>query len=82
MIYDNYDNPRLASKKGSATEDITKYLPEAYQGLVLITTRSSQVQIGHLRQVTKLGDLRAVLRFLLYASRRERLMYGKPHSTE
>ncbi|CZR53592.1 related to calcium-independent phospholipase A2 [Phialocephala subalpina] len=73
MIYDNYDNPRLASNKDPAAVDITKYLPEAYQGSVLITTRSSQVQIGHLIQVTKLGDLRDSLKILSNASRREGL---------
>jgi AAA+ ATPase superfamily predicted ATPase len=82
MIYDNYDNPRLASNKDPAAVDITKYLPEAYQGSVLITTRSSQVQIGHLIQVTKLGDLRDSLKILSNASRREGLMDGKPYSTQ
>jgi hypothetical protein len=82
MIYDNYDNPRLASNKDLAAVDITKYLPEAYQGSVLITTRSSQVQIGHLIQVTKLGDLRDSIKILSNASHREGLMDGKPHSTQ
>lgn len=81
MIYDNYDNPRLASNKDPAAIDITKYLPEAYQGSVLITTRSSQVQIGHLVQVTKLGDLRDSLMILSNASRKDGLMDSKPHST-
>jgi hypothetical protein len=81
MIYDNYDNPRLASNKDPAAVDITKYLPEAYQGSVLITTRSSQVQIGHLIQVKKLGDLRDSLKILSNTSRREGLIDGKPYST-
>jgi hypothetical protein len=80
MIYDNYDNPRLASSKDPAAVDITKYLPEAYQGSVLITTRLSQVQIGHPVQVTKLEDLRDSLTILLNASRREGLIDSKPHS--
>jgi hypothetical protein len=82
MIYNNYDNPRLASNKDLAAVDITKYLPEAYQGSVLITTRSSQVQIGHPIQVTKLADLRDSLKILSNASRREGLMDGKSHSTQ
>jgi len=82
IIYDNYDNPRLASNKDPAAVDITKYLPETYQGSVLITTRSSQVQIGHLVQVTKLRDLRDSLTILLNTSRREGLMDGKPYSTQ
>jgi hypothetical protein len=82
IIYDNYDNPRLASNKDPATVDIMKYLPETYQGSVLITTRSSQVQIGHLVQVTKLGDLHDSLTILSNTSCREGLMNGKPHSTQ
>ncbi|KAH8589506.1 hypothetical protein B0O99DRAFT_692400 [Bisporella sp. PMI_857] len=74
IIYDNYDNPKLASNKDPAAVDITKYLPEAYQGSVLITTRSSQVQIGHLIQVTKLKNLRDSLKILSNASCRKGLM--------
>jgi hypothetical protein len=82
MIFDNYDNPRLPSNKDPAAVDITKYLPEAYQGSVLITTRSAQVQIGHLIQVTKLRDLRDSLKILSNASCREGLIDGKPYSTQ
>ena len=41
MIYDNYDNPRFAGNTDPAAVDIRKYLPESYQGSVIITTRSS-----------------------------------------
>jgi hypothetical protein len=82
MIYDNFDNPRLASNKDPAAVNIAKYLPEAYQGSVLITTRSSQVQIGYLIQVTKLRDLRDSLKILSNASRREGLIDGRPYSTQ
>ncbi|KAH8660954.1 hypothetical protein BGZ60DRAFT_530945 [Tricladium varicosporioides] len=74
MIYDNYDNPRLASNTDPTAVDITKFLPEIYQGSVLVTTRSSEVEIGHLIQVTKLVDIRDCLRILLNTSRREGLM--------
>jgi hypothetical protein len=82
MIYDNYDNPRLASNKDPAAVDIMKFLPEAYQGSVLITTRSSQVQIGHSIHVTKLENLRDSLKILSNASHREGVMNGKPYSTQ
>jgi hypothetical protein len=81
MIYDNYDNPKLASNKDIAALDITKYLPEAYQGSVLVTTRSSEVEIGHLVHVTKLRDVRDSLKILSTTSRREGLMDGKSNST-
>ena len=82
MVYDNYDNPRLASNKDPSAVDITKFLPEAYQGSVLITTRSSEVEIGHLIQVTKLVDVRDSLEILSNTSRREGLMDGKPYHTQ
>jgi hypothetical protein len=77
IIYDNYDNPRLASNTDPTAVDITKFLPEVYQGSVLVTTRSSEVEIGHLRHVTKLGDVRDSLKILSNASRREGVLDGK-----
>ncbi|KAN0078858.1 HET domain containing protein [Elaphomyces granulatus] len=47
MIYDNYDNPKLVGNTDPAVVDIREYLPESYQGSVVITTRSSEVKIGH-----------------------------------
>jgi hypothetical protein len=82
MIYDNYDNPRLVNTKDPAAIDITKYLPEVYQGSVLVTTRSSEVKISHLIQVTKLGDVRDSLKILSSASRREGVMDGKLYFTQ
>ena len=77
MIYDNYDNPRLVSNKDPAAVDIAKFLPEVYQGSVFVTTRSSEVEIGHLIKVTKLGDVRDSLKILSNASRREGVLNGK-----
>ena len=82
MIYDNYDNPKLASNKDPAAVDITRYLPEAYQGSVLVTTRSSEVEIGHLIQVTKLEDVSDSLKILSSTSHREGLTDGKSNSTK
>ena len=82
MIYDNYDNPKLVSNKDPTTVDIAKFLAEVYQGSVLITTRSSQVQIGRLIHVTKLEDLRDSLQILSNISHREGVMDGKPCSAQ
>lgn len=76
MIYDNYDNPKLASNMDPAAVDIRKFLPESYQGSVIITTRSSQVRIGHRIQITKLENLRDSLEILSNASSREGLING------
>jgi NB-ARC domain len=74
MIYDNYDNPKLASNMDLAAVDICKFLPESYQGSVIITTRSSQVRIGHRIQITKLENLQDSLEILSNASSREGLI--------
>jgi hypothetical protein len=77
MIYDNYDNPKVTSNIDPGAVDIRKFLPESYQGSVIITTRSSRVRIGHLIQVQKLGNVRDSLEILSNASRRGGLINGK-----
>jgi hypothetical protein len=77
MIYDNYDNPKLLGNTDPAAVDIRRFLPESYQGSVIITTRSSEVKIGHRIQIRKLEDVRDSVRILSNASRREGLMDGK-----
>jgi hypothetical protein len=77
MIYDNYDNPKLPSKSNPTAVDIRKFLPESYQGSIIITTRSSEVRIGRSIQIQKLGNIRDSLEILLSVSRREGLVMGK-----
>ena len=77
LIYDNYDNPKLPRNTGLTALDISKFLPESYQGSVIITTRSSQVKIGHLIRIRKLENVRDSLKILSNTSRREGLMDGK-----
>jgi hypothetical protein len=81
MIFDNYDNPKLRSNSDPAAVDIQKFLPESYQGSIIITTRSSQVRIGHSIQIRKLSDVRDSLEILSNVSRREGLRSGKKRST-
>lgn len=76
MIYDNYDNPRVAGKQDPAAVDIHEYLPESYQGSVIITTRSSRVKIGHPIQIKKLEDVRDGLHILANTSHRKGLREG------
>jgi hypothetical protein len=77
MIYDNYDNPQLPSNTDPAAVNIHEFLPESYQGSVIITTRSSQVKIGHRIQVTKLQNVHDSLEILSNASRRIGLINGE-----
>jgi hypothetical protein len=77
MIYDNYDNPKLSGGTDLTAVDIRKFLPESYQGSIIITTRSSEVGIGHPIQIRKLGNVDDGLEILLNASRRQGLITGK-----
>ncbi|KAH9203501.1 P-loop containing nucleoside triphosphate hydrolase protein, partial [Leptodontidium sp. 2 PMI_412] len=74
IIYDNYDNPKLPGKTDPAAVDIRMFLPESYQGSIIITTRSSQVKLGHPIQIRKLGDVRDSLEILSTVSRRQELI--------
>jgi hypothetical protein len=77
MIFDNYNNPKLPRNSDPVAVNIRKFFPEAYQGSIIITTRSSQVRIGHLIQIRKLEDVRDSLEILSNVSRREGLRSGK-----
>ncbi|PVH67572.1 TPR-like protein [Cadophora sp. DSE1049] len=74
IIYDNYNNPKLPGKTDPAAVDIRKYLPESYQGLIIITTRSSQVKNGHVIHVRKLEKVRDSLEILSNVSKRKGLI--------
>ncbi|KAI0100515.1 kinesin light chain [Nemania sp. FL0031] len=73
LVYDNYDNPKLPDNADSAAVDIQEYLPEAYQGSVVITTRSSRVKVGHTIRMVKIQSLEQSLEILSTTSKREEL---------
>ena len=77
MIYDNYDNPKLPGSTDPAAVNIRDFLPESYQGSIIITTRSSQIQIGYSIQVRKFENISDSLKILLHTSRREGLLESK-----
>jgi hypothetical protein len=80
IVYDNYDNPKLPGNADRTAVDIRRFLPEAHQGSIIITTRSSQVKIGHRIQVGKLEDVQDGLEILSHASGREKLIEGELYS--
>lgn len=77
MIYDNYDNPKVQGNMDSTTLNIRNYFPEAYQGSIIITTRSSQVEIGHVVQIQKLQNIHDSLEILSNTSKRKGLINGE-----
>jgi hypothetical protein len=74
LIYGNYDKPKLPGNGDPAAVDIHKIFPESYQGSVIITTRSSQVKIGHFIKLKKLENICDSLKILSDALRREGLI--------
>jgi hypothetical protein len=79
LVYDNYDNPKLAGSKDPGAFDIRLFLPETHQGAIIITTRSSQVKIGHLIPIRKLQDIQHGLEILSHTSGRHGLSNGGYH---
>ena len=76
-IYDNYDNPSVPGNNDPAAVDIRKFLPDAYQGSVIITTRSAQVKFGRSIPVRKLANARESVEILSSMSRRELSVDGR-----
>ncbi|KAH7012600.1 uncharacterized protein B0I36DRAFT_378335 [Microdochium trichocladiopsis] len=73
IVYDNYDNPKLPGRKTDATVDIHQFLPMADQGSVVITTRVSEINIGHHIRIKKLESEQESLQILSKTSGRNGL---------
>ncbi len=76
IIYDNYDNPRISGSIDDSTVDIRQYLPGSNHGSIIITTRSSQVSVGHRIHVQKLLDVQDSLQILSNMSGRKDISTG------
>nr|POE87603.1 vegetative incompatibility protein het-e-1 [Quercus suber] len=70
LVFDNYDHPKVLGIADSDAVEVCSYLPEAHQGSVIITTRSSEVGIGHGMPITKLENLQDSLSILTSSSQR------------
>lgn len=70
LIFDNYDNPKLPGNTNDAALNIDEFLPESYQGSVIITTRSLRVESGSPIPLKKMEDIRDGLRILSNNSKR------------
>ncbi|KAF2719286.1 kinesin light chain 1 [Polychaeton citri CBS 116435] len=68
MVFDNYDNPKVSEYNDPTAFDLRQYLPETYQGSVIITTRSAKIKHGHILQVNKLENLQDSLEMLRTSS--------------
>lgn len=77
MIFDNVDNPKVPGNTDPAAVDIRDFLPQAYQGSIVVTTRSSQLNIGHRLLLKKLDDIHDSLKILSDSSNRGELSGGR-----
>ncbi|KAF2190540.1 hypothetical protein K469DRAFT_697793 [Zopfia rhizophila CBS 207.26] len=73
IIYDNYDTLKLPGCNDARAFDIRPFFPEAHQGAIIVTTRSSQLRLGRLIAVKKLQDIEHGLEILSHASGRDGL---------
>ncbi|KAI0506703.1 hypothetical protein F5B22DRAFT_440722 [Xylaria bambusicola] len=73
LVYDNYDNPKLSNDINDRGINISRFIPEAYQGSIIVTTRLLQVDLGHQVQVKKLESLHDSLKILATTSGRDGL---------
>lgn len=76
LVFDNVDNPKLPGISDPQAYDIRSYFPEAHQGSILITTRSSRLEIGKVVFVRKLVDIQESITILASMSGRENLNQG------
>jgi hypothetical protein len=76
-IYDNYDNPKIRGNTDAAAVDISKFLPDADQGSVIVTTRSASVRMGRCIPMRKLTDVLESVEILSSMSRRDLSTEGK-----
>ncbi|KAK5110490.1 hypothetical protein LTR85_001019 [Meristemomyces frigidus] len=76
VIYDNYDNPKVPGNDARDAVDILRFLPDAYQGSVIITARSAQVKHGRKIPVRKLTSAQDSVDILSNVSGRALSMKG------
>ena len=77
LVFDNVDNPKLPDNNDPQAYDIRLYFPEAHQGSILITTRSSCLKIGEVISIEKLLDIQESITILATMSGRENFDQGK-----
>ncbi|MCJ1429258.1 hypothetical protein MMC29_007171 [Sticta canariensis] len=71
LVFDNVDNPKLSGIQDPQAYNIRHYFPEAHQGYILITTRSSRLKIGKVIPVKKLQNITECIEILAHMSERQ-----------
>jgi hypothetical protein len=60
LVFDNVDSPKLPGVEDPEAYDIESYFPEAHQGSIMITTRSSRLENGKVVPVPKLSTRESI----------------------
>ena len=76
LVYDNYDNPKMASNGDPMSVDIRRFIPGKNHGSIIITTRSSEVTIGSRMRIQKMQDVHDGLEILSNTSGRRDCING------
>lgn len=77
LVFDNIDNPKLPGIDDLQAYNIKSYFPEAEQGFILITTRSTRLKIGKVISLKKLQSIRESIRIIANMSGRQISDQGK-----
>jgi hypothetical protein len=77
LIYDNYDNPKMPRFENPNAVDLKRHFPDADHGSIIVTTRLSQVGLGHRIEMKKLDDIQDSLRILARTSDQSIAMKGQ-----
>jgi hypothetical protein len=64
LIYDNFDNPKIHNNSDILALDIHRFLPTSDHGSIIITTRSSDVDLGKLISISNLSGVQDGLEVL------------------
>jgi hypothetical protein len=76
VVYDNYDKPNVSGSTSPDVVDLSQHIPDCDHGSILVTTRSSRVDLGSRIQIQRLTKVEDGLAILSNASRRVGLEKG------
>ena len=77
LVFDNVNRPKLPGVADPEAVDIRSYFPGSDAGSVLITTRSSALQVGRMVHIKKFPGVEDGLSVPTTVSRRQELEHGK-----
>lgn len=77
LIFDNYDKPKVAGSTSADVVDLSQYIPDCDHGCILVTTRSSRVDLGSRIHVQRLAKFEEGLAILSNTSGRVGLEEGR-----